>query len=137
MDMKPDEIVMRYRQAKVKGEQIKILADLNDCTVGDIVDVLVEHGGYERQRMCRAIGKANAESAKPKAEPVVTETAPSQEEEPTEYVIPAKSVPEMLVDSAFDVIRAELSEINRQQYALDMRKAELYKKLWDTLGEVQ
>ena len=132
MDMKPDEIVMRYRQAKVKGEQIKILADLNDCTVGDIVDVLVEHGGYERQRMCRAIGKANAESAKPKAEPVVTETESPQEEEPTEYV-----VPEMLVDSAFDVIRAELCEINRQQYALDMRKAELYKKLWDTLGEVQ
>lgn len=137
MDMKPDEIVMRYRQAKIKGEQIKILADLNDCTVGDIVDVLVEYGGYERQRMCRAIGKANAESAKPKAEPVITETEPPQEEEPTEYVIPAKSVPEMLVDSAFDVIRAELCEINRQQYALDMRKAELYKKLWDTLGEVQ
>ena len=132
MDMKPDEIVMRYRQAKVKGEQIKILADLNDCTVGDIVDVLVEHGGYERQRMCRAIGKANAESAKPKAEPVVTETESPQEEEPTEYVIPVK-----LVDTAFDVIRAELCEINRQQYALDMRKAELYKKLWDTLGEVQ
>ena len=47
MDMTPDEIVVRYRQAKHKGEQLNILADLNACSVDDIVNVLVEHGGYQ------------------------------------------------------------------------------------------
>ena len=58
IDMKNDEIVMRYRQAKHKGEQIKILAELNACTVDDILAVLVEHGGYQLQRISRTIGAA-------------------------------------------------------------------------------
>lgn len=152
MDMTPDEIVVRYRQAKHKGEQLNILADLNACSVDDIVKVLVEHGGYQLERMSRSRGKAKLlrEAApkepvppavkKPYKKPeIIPEPMPEapQEEETTEYVIPAKSVPEMLVDSALNVIRAELSEINRQQYQLDMRKADLYKQLWDMLGEVQ
>ena len=68
MDMTPDEIVVRYRQAKVKGEQLKILADLNVCSVDDIVNVLVEHGGYKLDRLSRSRGKAkllkNAEDAR-------------------------------------------------------------------------
>lgn len=152
MDMTPDEIVVRYRQAKHKGEQLNILADLNACSVDDIVNVLVEHGGYQLERMSRSRGKAKLlrEAApkepvppavkKPYKKPeIIPESVPEapQEEETTEYVIPAKSVPGMLVDSALNVIRAELSEINRQQYQLDMRKADLYKQLWDMLGEVQ
>ncbi len=141
MDMTPDEIVMCYRQAKHKGEQIKILADRNVCSIEDILKVLVEHGGYELARISRAIGSARkASTKKPYKKPeIIPEPVPEapQEEETTEYVIPAKSVPEMLVDSALNVIRAELSEINRQQYQLDMRKADLYKQLWDMLGEVQ
>lgn len=152
MDMAPDEIVVRYRQAKHKGEQLNILADLNACSVDDIVNGLVEHGGYQLERMSRSRGKAKLlreaapkepvppASKKPYKKPeIIPEPMPEapQEEETTEYVIPAKSVPEMLVDSALNVIRAELSEINRQQYQLDMRKADLYKQLWDMLGEVQ
>lgn len=147
MDMTPDEIVVRYRQAKHKGEQLNILADLNACSVDDIVNVLVEHGGYQLERMSRSRGTAKLlregvpkkSYKKPEIIPESPKPAPeaSLEEETTEYVIPAKSVPEMLVDSALNVIRSELSEINRQQYQLDMRKAELYKQLWDMLGEVQ
>lgn len=58
MEMKPDEIVVRYRQAKEKGEQLNILADLNACSVDDIVQVLVDHGGYKLERMSRSRGKA-------------------------------------------------------------------------------
>lgn len=58
MDMAPDEIVVRYRQAKHKGEQLNILADLNACSVNDIVNVLVEHGGYKLEHMNRSRGKA-------------------------------------------------------------------------------
>ena len=45
MDMSNDEIVVRYRQAKEKGKQIKILADLNACSIEDILKVLVEPAG--------------------------------------------------------------------------------------------
>lgn len=58
MDMTPDEIVVRYRQAKHKGEQLNILADLNACSVDDIVNVLVEHGGYKLDRLSRSRCKA-------------------------------------------------------------------------------
>lgn len=58
MDMTPDEIVVRYRQAKVKGKQLNILAELNACSVDDIVKVLVEHGGYKLDRLSRSRGKA-------------------------------------------------------------------------------
>lgn len=101
MDMTPDEIVVRYRQAKEKGKQLNILAQLNACSVDDIVNVLVEHGGYKLDRLSRSRGKAK-----------------------------------LLVDSALDTIKAEIEDINRQQYELDQRKADIYQKLWDMLGGV-
>jgi hypothetical protein len=58
MDMTPDEIVVRYRQAKEKGKQLNILAQLNACSVDDIVNILVEHGGYKLDRLSRSRGKA-------------------------------------------------------------------------------
>lgn len=58
MEMTNDEIVVRYRQAKEKGKQLNILADLNACSVDDIVNVLVEHGGYKLDRLSRSRGKA-------------------------------------------------------------------------------
>lgn len=58
MEMTNDEIVVRYRQAKEKGKQLNILADLNACSADDIVNVLVEHGGYKLDRLSRSRGKA-------------------------------------------------------------------------------
>lgn len=58
MEMTNDEIVVRYRQAKEKGKQLNILADLNACSVDDIVNILVEHGGYKLDRLSRSRGKA-------------------------------------------------------------------------------
>ena len=58
MEMTNDEIVVRYRQAKEKGKQLNILADLNACSVDDVVNVLVKHGGYKLDRLSRSRGKA-------------------------------------------------------------------------------
>lgn len=65
MDMTPDEIVVRYRQAKNKAEQLKILADLNVCTVDDIINVLCEHGDYKPQFFNKAKIKLKALSEEP------------------------------------------------------------------------
>lgn len=42
--MSNEEIVVRYRQAKEKGDQVKILAELNDCPVERIIGILTANG---------------------------------------------------------------------------------------------
>lgn len=44
MQMKNDEIIMRYRQARNKGDQVQILAELNDCPVERIIGILTSAG---------------------------------------------------------------------------------------------
>ncbi|HRR78071.1 MAG TPA: hypothetical protein P5191_14925 [Ruminococcus sp.] len=47
--MTNDEIIMRYRQAKDKSEQVKILAELNDYPVERIIGILVASGEDNRK----------------------------------------------------------------------------------------
>lgn len=119
MDMTPDEIVVRYRQAKDKAEQLQILADLNNCTVDGIINVLCEHGGYKPQFFNKAKVKLKKQIPYKKPEIIPEPPKPESEKE--------------TVDSALDILRAEIAELNRQQYALDMRKAELYQKISNAL----
>ena len=42
--MTDGEIISSYRQAKDKGKQVTILAELNACTKGQIEDILTEAG---------------------------------------------------------------------------------------------
>lgn len=128
MDMKPDEIVVRYRQAKDKAEQLKILADLNDCTVDGIINVLCEHGGYKPQFFNTA--KIKLKKQKDTAPTVgnVKPSAPPETNAGTDIIRKNNDL-----TTALDILRAEIAEINRQQYALDMRKAELYQKISNAL----
>lgn len=139
MDMTPDEIVVRYRQAKEKGKQLKILADLNVCSVDDIVKVLVEHGGYKLDRLSRSRGKAkllkNAEDARIIAElsgqPMIT--APNEPEpEPIPPVVKrALAAGHMaLVDEInarrerIEELEAEIAEFEKDIAALNAWKEE-------------
>ena len=169
MDMKPDEIVVRYRQAKEKGKQLNILADLNACSVDDIVQILIKHGGYQLDRLSRSRGKAkllkkeqddkiiaNLSSQKLTTDPMAkSRSAMNSMMESTEQAIKkamdkqlekAKNITPVTygllptykqsIDSALDTIKNEIEDINRQQYELDQRKADIYQKLWDMLGGV-
>lgn len=119
MDMKPDEIVVRYKQAKEKGKQIKILADLNACSIEDILKVLVEHGGYELARISRAIGSARKASAKKPykkpeiiPEPPKPEPVPEPAKEPEKEKIPP--VVKRALDSGFHYLADEIdARLNR------------------------
>ena len=51
------EIVTRFRDAANKPEQIKILADLNACTVKDIKQVLLEAGYSAEELDLRKVSK--------------------------------------------------------------------------------
>ena len=48
MQMSNEEIVVRYRQAKEKGKQVKILAELNNCPEERIIGILVANGEDNR-----------------------------------------------------------------------------------------
>ena len=44
LPMTNEEITVRYRQAKDKGKQVKILAELNNCPVERIIGILTANG---------------------------------------------------------------------------------------------
>lgn len=136
MQMKPDEIVVRYKQAKDKTAQLKILAELNACTVDGIINILCEHGGYNLRSFSRQVGKMNQEASEKvektdKPEKKIPYKKPEIIAEP-----PKKKQKTITLPEAMAAIRAELDSISRQQYELDMRRADIYKQIWDMLGEI-
>jgi len=130
--MSNDEIVMRYRQAKDRTEQVKILADLNNCPVEQIIGILTA-AGIDHRCFSGLRRKMNKEAVA--AAEKVVEKIPYKKPE----IIPAPQKTNKLptVEQAVAAIKAQIAEINRQQYALDMRKADLYRTIWDMLGEVE
>lgn len=130
--MSNDEIVMRYRQAKDRTEQVKILADLNNCPVEQIIGILTA-AGIDHRCFSGLRRKMNKEAVSG-AEKVVSKIPYKKPE-----IIPAPPKPDKqqpTVSDAVAIIKAELADINRQQYLLDMRKADLYKQVWDMMGEM-
>ena len=55
MQMTSEEIVRSYNEAKHKGQQISILADLNVCPKQVIIDILIE-GGIDPRAFSRYKG---------------------------------------------------------------------------------
>lgn len=120
MDMNRDEIVVRYRQAKHKAEQIKILADLNACGVDDIIQVLTD-SGINLRGMNKIRGKLSAIQDEPIPAPVEN----------------AQPIPEpTAIDNALAVIKNQIDDINAQISVLEQRKQAIIGKLKDILPEV-
>lgn len=149
--MSNDEIVMRYRQAKDKGEQVKILAELNNCPVERIIGILTANGvdnrcfNHLRGKLKKTHNYTPNISQEDKQK-IFEESLEQQRKQEQQVKIPYKK-PEIIpgppepdkqptVSDAVAIIKAELAEINRQQYELDMRKADLYKQVWDMMGEM-
>lgn len=150
--MSNDEIVMRYRQAKDKGEQVKILAELNNCPVERIIGILTANGvdnryfNHLRGKLKKTHNYTPNISQEDKQK-IFEESLEQQRKQEQQVKIPYKK-PEIIpappepdkqqptVSDAVAIIKAELADINRQQYLLDMRKADLYKQVWDMMGEM-
>lgn len=128
MQMTEDEIKTNVLQAKDQRAQIKICAELNAVDEEEIKSILRTQG-VDLRALKGANDGSRASRARRQAIPykkpeIITEPPKSSE--------PAA----MTVSEAMAALRAELDEINRQQYALDMRKADLYQQIWDMLGEM-
>ena len=86
--MSNDEIVMRYRQAKDRTEQVKILADLNNCPVEQIIGILTAAGidhrcfsGLRRKMNEEAVSEAEKVVSKiPYKNPEIIPAPPEKKE---------------------------------------------------------
>ena len=125
MQMTDGEVVLNIMQAKDQKAQISICADLNCCSEDRIKEILKKEG--IDLRTLKTVKKQidHGTKHKPHKKPY---------KKPEIIPGPPKTI---TLPEAMAAIRAELDDINRQQYELDMRKADLYKQLWDTLGEVE
>lgn len=113
MEMTNSEIVMRYRQAKKKTEQIGILAELNRCSNKQIVEILVD-GGIKPTAFNRNRGKILDTK-----EPIRKKEPKKPEPAVTEAITVEKAIA-ALYDKARglreqrDKIQYQLAEINTQ-----------------------
>lgn len=128
MDMKPDEIVVRYRQAKNKAEQLKILADLNVCSVDEIINVICEHSEYKPQFFNKAKIKLKALSEEPKkipyTKPEIIPEPPKPESEPAKE--PEKEKIPPVVKRALESETAYLAnEIEARRNRIEELEAEI------------
>lgn len=140
--MTNEEIVVRYRQAKDKGGQVQILAELNACPVERIIGILTSNG-IDNRCFNHLRGQLKKKETVDAAVEAVKDfdaalSKGQQIEKPKKVYKKPEIIPappkRITVSDAVAVIRAELDEINRQQYQLDMRKADLYQQLWDMIG---
>lgn len=131
MQMSNREIVNSYKEAKDRTQQVKILSDLNCCSVEQIIGILTA-AGIDHRCFSGLRRKMNKEAVS-EAEKVVSKIPYKKPE-----IIPGPPEldKQLTVSDAVAVIKAEIAEINRKQYELDMRKADLYKQVWDMMGEM-
>lgn len=135
--MTNEEIVVRYRQAKDKGGQVQILAELNACPVERIIGILTSNG-IDNRCFNHLRGQLKKKETVDAAVEAVKDfdaalSKGQQIEKPKKVYKKPEIIPvppkRITVSDAVAVIRAELDDISRQQYQLDMRKADLYQQL--------
>ena len=126
MQMTNEEIVVRYRQAKLKGVQVKILAELNDCPVEKIIGILVANGfdsrNFNHLRKELRIKAENKQEEKkiPYKKPEIIKEPPKKEVEPEE---PAKEpIP---VEKAIAALYERVVELNNQKALIDEELADI------------
>lgn len=117
MQMTNDEIIRDFRQARNKKEHIGVLADLNACTVEEIIEILRE-GGIDG----RTLGPAKRGLAKGKRKTKAYTAAELTGTKACDFTAITARVEELLRQR--DAIERELSSIGETMSALLLRMKE-------------
>lgn len=125
MQMTNGEIITSYKQAKNGSEQVKILAELNACSIERIIGILTD-GGVDHRHFSglRRLMKNGNVPAAPSSKPKVPYKKPE--------IIPAPTFQQSVAG-----LKAEIARINKQQRELDERKGDIYRLIYDILGDVE
>jgi len=118
------EIITSYKQAKNGSEQVKILAELNACSIERIIGILTD-GGVDHRCFSGIRRQINAGTI-----PAASTSKPK-----TPYKKPAPPAPTFQQSVAG--LKAEIARINEQQRELDERKGDIYRLIYDILGDVE
>ena len=119
MYMKESEIAREFREGKDKKQKVKILADMNQRTYDEIVEVLRKQGvdvsGVERKPRVRA----KAEKDKPK--PVEEKKAEMEARLPEEIKKPAMAagLPDIIKDT---ITQRMIAETEKMEMCANMMK---------------
>lgn len=125
MQMTDYEVKRNVLDAADQKAQIGICAQLNGVDES-VIRGKLKSQGVDLRQLKGAVKKHIAErKPRTKAANVEKKSANAEDKQPTS------------VGDAVAAIKAQIAEINRQQYELDMCKADLYKTIWDMLGEVE
>ena len=129
MQMTNGEIITSYKQAKNGSEQVKILAELNACPIERIIGILTDAGiDHRKFSGLRRLIKNGSIPAVPNDTPKIPYKKPA--------IIPAPPKAPTLEQSVAG-LKAEIERINLQQRELDERKGDIYRLIYDILGEVE
>lgn len=123
MQMSNDEIVMRYRQAKDRTEQVKILADLNGCPVEQIIGILTAAGidhrwfsGLRHKMNKEAVSEAEKAASKiPYKKPEIIPVPPEKKESAAPAEEHTAEVPKAVIAAVED-------KITELQYMIEKNK---------------
>lgn len=133
MQMTHGEILVSYRQAKNKKEQVKILAELNACTQDEIKKILLETGADVRE-----LPRNRATTAEVTTKPKPTYAAPTVEITPTEgSVLPEKESPSEIVLLALQVYRADIESRMAKEEEEHAARMSGYMKRLEQIDEIQ
>ena len=116
MQMTNDEIIVSYRQAKNRAEQIKILSELNDCKVDEICAILKEGGvdGREIGGVRRGLKKLDSQKISTTTVAEVTGKAPAD----------------------FTGVRGRIRYLLQQRRLIDDELAEITEQMHELLSEM-
>lgn len=107
------EICKSYREAKNPNEQVKILAQLNCCSIDDIYMILAANNEPLRKRKYNRTGKpAEKVTTKPKAAPKKTE---KQDDKAPDFIIDLVKREYESVTDELEMRRAQIEELSAQQ----------------------
>lgn len=121
------EILQSYERAKDKNKQVKIIADLSGKSISEVIESLKRSGvdGRHFQMFRPKNSKPVEKSAKKGSNEKQKINEPIQE--PIEDGKPVEF--HEVKEGKFNItemIASEIADINRCQYELDMRRAELH-----------
>lgn len=119
MEMTNEEIVVRYRQSKLKGQQVKILAELNNCPVEKIIGILVANGFDSRnfnhlRKELRLKGEEQLEKKIPYKKPEIIKEPPKKNIEPE---VPA--MPQITIEAAIAALYDRVRVLNNEKALID------------------